>query len=411
MNRIIFVLFIASLILVPTVGPRVWAQPSPSPQPSKPPSFEPQEEPRPNASVTSGAHALSLSCNKYNRWPIKTLSDANASLVNQTPRDITIAALRAMPAPSPHPLPSEYPSRIGQVELTTYRLSNVTLSEIHPPGSDKDYHLVVQDSAGHQFITESVNPACASGSIVISQIQEVRAYIDGHFTVGSTVINPNVPVTVTGVGFYDPYTGGEHAPNGLELHPLMSIVVASAPSPAPSAYYAGPNPAPTTLFYSHSGQSGAVSVEMDPRAAGASTTKTLTYQASPNNSSWGWVSGVDKPGVTAWPAATYIVKLDIAQPNAALQIKEVKIYRVDSNGGPQYVGLAVVGDLTSLSQSLAHAGIVTFAVPGIAQSTSASDRLAVKFYITNISTATQSFSYAIGASTASQIVVQPTSTP
>ncbi len=135
------------------------------------------------------------------------------------------------------------------------------------------------------------------------------------------------------------------------------------------------------------------------------TNETLTYKTSPNNSSWGWVSGPNEPRQTNWPATNYVVSLNITQPNASLQIQQVKIYRVNSSGGPGYNGLAQVADLPNLTQSLSTSGVLTFILAGSAQTASLTDRLAVKFYVHNFASSTQSFSYDAGVGTLSRLVV------
>lgn len=173
------------------------------------------------------------------------MADSQKTKVNLTAANTTIVALRAMPKPSPFPVPSEYPTRIAPYELTTYRLSRVTLYEIYPPGGDHDYHVVLEDSATNQFITESVNYQCAPDSSVLTQMQAVRSWLDAHYHFPNppAPIYPNVKVNVTGVGFFDPWTGDEHPASGAELHPLLSIAFPT-PTPAPST---SPSPPPQSV--------------------------------------------------------------------------------------------------------------------------------------------------------------------
>ncbi len=159
------------------------------------------------------------------------------------------------------------------------------------------------------------------------------------------------------------------------------------------------------------GESGAVSQQMDPSPIGSLTNETLTYKVSPNNSSWGWVSGPNEPNLTSWPATNYVVTLNITQPNASLQIVEVKIFRVNSSGGPGYNGLALVADLPNLTQSLGTAGPLTFTLAGSAQTASASDRLVVKFVTRNLGSSTESFSYDAGAGAVSGLSVGSSASP
>src|SRR5579872_5581646 len=210
--------------------------------------FESLEAPEPE-----GELGPALACDPHYRWPIKTLADSDAVNVSLTPQETTIADLRAYPKPSPFPLPSEYPTRIAPFEYTTWELVGVTLYEIYPPGSDQDYHVILEDSSGNPMITESVNVGCAPGTIVGTQITTVRSFIDAHWSFGSppAPVFPNTTVTVTGVGFYDPWTGDVHPASGAELHPLLSIMLgtpgpSASPSPSPSASPSpSPSPSPT----------------------------------------------------------------------------------------------------------------------------------------------------------------------
>lgn len=173
-------------------------------------------------------------------------------------------------------------------------------------------------------------------------------------------------------------------------------------------YEADSMSAPTTLFYPTTIESGAISRTMVSAPTDATTSETLTYKSDPTGHSWGWVSPANVPNLTSWPAQTYNVTLNITSPNSNLTITEVKIYRVDSNGGPSTSGLAVVGDLAGLSQSLGTGGTLSFSVAGSAQTANATDRVAVKFYVLNSASTTQSFSYSAGQNSGSGMnLVQP----
>jgi hypothetical protein len=87
---------------------------------------------------------------------------------------------------------------------------------------DRDYHLVLTDGTGRTMIAEAPDPACAAGSILVGQIADVRGRIDARFR--SLPATSSVPVTVTGVGFFDRiHNAIGQAPNGIELHPIVEI--------------------------------------------------------------------------------------------------------------------------------------------------------------------------------------------
>jgi hypothetical protein len=71
--------------------------------------------------------------------------------------------------------------------------------------------------------SEAPEPRCALGSQFLDNIGFVRQTLDKKF--GDIVrLEPNLPVTVTGVAFFDTLHGQEGvAPNGIELHPVLEI--------------------------------------------------------------------------------------------------------------------------------------------------------------------------------------------
>ena len=155
------------------------------------------------------------------RWSVKTGTDAAAAQVNTAPRDTTIAALRVLPLPSG--LSSGSARFAGTGEMQVWRLSNVTLTE-YKLEKDGDYHLVVKDAAGATLIVEIPAPKCVAGGPWAAQITAARAAMDAKFTVSSSFQAANLPVTVTGAGFFDLLHGQTGvAPNAFELHATLSV--------------------------------------------------------------------------------------------------------------------------------------------------------------------------------------------
>jgi len=90
---------------------------------------------------------------------------------------------------------------------------------------DLDYHMVIADAAGHTMIAEIPSPSCVpAGSPFAAGIAHARAQFDAIFTATDTFQSVDVPVRITGVGFFD-YLEGQsgQAPNGIELHPIIDI--------------------------------------------------------------------------------------------------------------------------------------------------------------------------------------------
>lgn len=90
--------------------------------------------------------------------------------------------------------------------------------------ADSDYHLVIVDGASH-MIAEIPDPACVgSTSPLLTSIQKARSEFDATYTPTGSFQTANVPVTVTGVGFFDFLHGQTGvAPNGIELHAVLDV--------------------------------------------------------------------------------------------------------------------------------------------------------------------------------------------
>src|SRR5579864_9561420 len=95
------------------------------------PTFGPQI----HNTITCGVHCGT------ERWLIKTLSDADVSSINFSPRPTTVTFLTSQPAPSP--LPAD--SRLAPLELQafTVRAQLIAIKD----ESDRDFHLILADPA------------------------------------------------------------------------------------------------------------------------------------------------------------------------------------------------------------------------------------------------------------------------
>ncbi|HBB88356.1 MAG TPA: hypothetical protein DC047_12145 [Blastocatellia bacterium] len=155
------------------------------------------------------------------RWSVKIGSDPDAGLVNlNNPTATTLATLTALAAPNP--IPDN--KRVQPIETTVW-VVNATLKQ-YQKQADSDYHLLLTDGAGHQMIAEISSPNCvAPGSPLAAGIARARAQFDAKFNATSAMKNANVPVQITGVGFFDHLAGQAGvAPNGVEIHPIVDIV-------------------------------------------------------------------------------------------------------------------------------------------------------------------------------------------
>lgn len=178
----------------------------------------------------------------HERWSVKTGSDPDAQgLTGQAPTATTIAQLTALPVPPV--LPPD--GRSDGAEKTVWQL-NATLQAFGGE-ADGDVHMVLADGQGNTMIAEIPNPGdITSPSYFAGQISGARTAFDNQFqivedisqptvparsqaTLGSDFRDVSVPVTVTGLGFFD-FAHGQRgvAPNAIELHPVISIVFNSS---------------------------------------------------------------------------------------------------------------------------------------------------------------------------------------
>lgn len=158
------------------------------------------------------------------RWSVKTLSDSGVSQVNFNPKDTTISALRAIPAPH---VGFSTP-RIAGVETTTYRVKAKLLE--FKIEDDRDVHLVIAPSSSplKTMIVEFPDTACpgARSSPKKTQMKSVRAALLAGCGPASKSAFTDLQgsATITGVGFFDVKHGQTGvAPNGIELHPVLAL--------------------------------------------------------------------------------------------------------------------------------------------------------------------------------------------
>ncbi len=176
------------------------------------------------------------------RWDVKTGADAAAKQIKTTPSQTTIAQLRSAKAPKNWP-PKV---RVNGVETTVWELPKTEATLVgYKHEQDGDYHLVLSDPHGATMIAEipdpnSVDPA----SPYLGQITAARRAFDDRFGFqlqaldaitpsdataqpdmsAPMIVHVSVPVTVTGIGFFDFIHGQAGvAPNGVELHPVLSV--------------------------------------------------------------------------------------------------------------------------------------------------------------------------------------------
>ena len=211
------------------------------------------------------------------RWSVKTGTDADATNVNLgSPQNTTIAQLIALTPPSPIPVSN----RFGPTEDTVFVVS-ATLTDYKMEGGqhgDSDYHLVLQDNQGNTMVAEIPSPDCVGdGSPLAAQIASARAEFDAQLTATSSFQSANVPVQVTGVGFFDfPHGQRGAAPNVIELHPVLDIVFNPSAAGGGSDFTLSLTPSPINLT-----QGGSSAATITTTMMGGGGNPSITASGAP----------------------------------------------------------------------------------------------------------------------------------
>jgi Putative Ig domain len=263
--------------------------------------------------------ATAASCG-VERWSVKTGTDADSGKITLgSTTSTTIPNLDSLSAPGS--LPAN--NRVLPTEATVFQLQ-VTLVE-YKLESDSDYHLVLSDGtggSGHTMIAEIPDPTCVgSGSPLLSGITASRNAFNAKFTVTTSFKTANVPVTLTGVGFFDFLHGQTGvAPNGIELHSVLSVNFGG--TTGGSVTVTNPGNQSTTV-----GSSASLQISAGDTAGG-----TLRYSAAglpaglSINSSTGLITGTP---TTAGSNNVTVTATDSTGPSGATQFT----WTIASSGG------------------------------------------------------------------------------
>ena len=219
----------------PTATPQPTAGPTATPQPTTGPTATPaptpgngQPTPFPTP-VGSGPQGTSCgtSCG-VQRWHIKTLDDGDEGLINWLPTVDTVSDMAAIPVPSNYQQYNDT-TRYAPTETQTYTVRAVLT--VWKEESDHDFHVVMIDpnNSSATMIGEMPDPgcsaACDSGFGTI--FGNLRSQFQTCFGTASTSfmnLPSGVVADVTGVPLFDAIHGQTGvAPNGIELHPILSV--------------------------------------------------------------------------------------------------------------------------------------------------------------------------------------------
>ena len=299
------------------------------------------------------------------RWSVKTGTDAAASTVNMTAQDTTIAALRAAALPSGNG--SSSGRNAGTPETQLWRLA-VTLVQYKIEG-DSDYHLEIKDAAGATMIAEIPAPSCVSGGPWLSSITSARAAMDAKYMVSSSFQAANVPVVLTGVGFFDLLHGQTGvAPNGIELHAVLSICFpGSTVSGCGTSQDFSVSVSPTSITTAQ-GASGTANVAVTG-SNGFSSNVSLAVSGLPAGASASFATGSVVPGsstaltLTAGSAAAGTYALTIAGTSGTVSHTTTLTWTI--SGPVTTPGFTLTASPAQLSTTAGASGTSVISVNGV----------------------------------------------
>ena len=195
-----------------------------------------------------------LVCGGTERWPVKVANDSDAvgGKINLTPEGpFSVAQLNQQVLPGPYPAGGRM-----EVEKKLYTVRGFLsyFKEEKGKSGDHDYHVVITDQPGgynedeksppngQSMVVEFPDPQCFAGKTGMPPASSPlsQAVADARTTFekslkwpAKTKLTKPIPVTVTGVGFFDfdhhqegratPHPGATGSGKVFELHPVTEI--------------------------------------------------------------------------------------------------------------------------------------------------------------------------------------------
>jgi len=184
---------------------------------------------------SSSTSPVQTSCGGDHRWDVKTLSDADADMVNfDTPKRKSVHYLLTRTDPVVHAHTPRDPDG-KHIELNVYQVVGVQLVNARIE-EDGDIHLVIADKLDNKMIVEFPNTLCkgAKSSDHKTEMKQARTdfatlcSLDSWATRTTKASKKTLSGTaaVVGVGFFDlvhnPPQDGV-ATNNIELHPVLAF--------------------------------------------------------------------------------------------------------------------------------------------------------------------------------------------
>jgi hypothetical protein len=162
------------------------------------------------------------------RWAVKTMADGDAAKVAVEPLEASVADLVRIPAHSKKELLAMSDARYPE-EKHVYQVEALILGFKHE--QDGDFHIVIADpeDKSKTMVVEMPDPDCEKYDA--GGLRKLREEFEAEFgTVTAKYKKLKSPqrALVAGVGFFDFIHGQTGvAPNGFELHPVLSFYAAA----------------------------------------------------------------------------------------------------------------------------------------------------------------------------------------
>ena len=158
------------------------------------------------------------------RWPVKTLSDPAKNKVDFHPVAVKVKQLRLRARPSISF--GTYTPRVSRTEFHTWTVKARPIQA--KLEDDNDIHLVISQpfARSKTMIVEFPKKTCVASWFKRFRIGQARQqFLNNCGAVSASSWSKLAgSVTITGVGFWDAKHGQTGiAPNGIELHPVLSI--------------------------------------------------------------------------------------------------------------------------------------------------------------------------------------------
>lgn len=169
------------------------------------------------------------------RWHIKTLGDAYVNTINWTPQSVSVDTLRAAAVPSGY---DQYNDTTRYAPWETKAVTVRATLVGWKTETDHDYHIVISDLThpSDTMIVEPPDPTCSSACDggFSNYFQTARSKLTTCFGQPPSSFKnfaAGIVVDITGVPEFDAIHGQTGvAPNGIEIHPVLSVKFVSGTS-------------------------------------------------------------------------------------------------------------------------------------------------------------------------------------